>query len=62
MDINLDFVSEMIPHHQGAIQMCNNLLKYKIDPRLSVIAKNIIQEQSEGVKELQDIKISLYKK
>jgi len=53
--INYDFTGEMIPHHEGAIEMCNNLLKYQIDPRLKKVAQDIIKEQSEGVKELQSI-------
>ncbi len=55
-NINLDFVSEMIPHHEGAIAMCQNLLQYNIDPRLRIVAENIIQEQSQGVRELYEIK------
>jgi len=58
-NINYNFTVEMIPHHEGAIEMCNNLLKYQIDPRLKDVALNIIQEQSKGVRELKNIKINL---
>ena len=61
ININLNFVNEMIPHHEGAIAMCKNLLQYRIDPRLRNVANNIIQEQSEGVKQLEEIK-DTYKK
>ena len=54
-NINLDFISEMIPHHEGAIRMCKNLLNYKIDKRLEILAKEIIQEQSQGIIELREI-------
>lgn len=54
-DINLNFVLEMIPHHEGAIKMCENVLKYRIDPRLVEIANNIIKEQSNGIRELEEI-------
>lgn len=60
-NINLNFVNEMIPHHEGAIEMCNNLLKYCIDPRLKEVAKNIIKEQSQGVNQLKDIQRNLCK-
>ena len=60
MDINLDFVSEMIPHHEGAISMCKNLLKYRIDPRLVGVANSIIQEQTRGVFELKEIEKELW--
>lgn len=53
--INLNFTYEMIPHHEGAIAMCENLLNYRIDPRLKVVANNIIQEQTQGVKKLKMI-------
>ena len=56
VNINLNFVGEMIPHHEGAIEMCNNLLQYCIDPRLKQVAETIIKEQSEGVKELISIR------
>lgn len=58
-NINLNFTSEMIPHHEGAIQMCNNLLQYSIDPKLKAIAENIISQQSQGVIELKKIQSNL---
>ena len=54
-NINLNFVNEMIPHHEGAISMCENLLEYNINPKLAVVAKSIIKEQSEGVTELKSV-------
>ena len=58
-NINLDFTNEMIPHHKGAIEMCKNLLKFRIDPRLSKVAQSIISEQSKGVSELNDVRKNL---
>lgn len=58
-NINLNFVNEMIPHHEGAIAMCHNLLKYCIDTRLKMVAENIIVEQSNGVRELKNIRQNL---
>lgn len=60
-NINLNFINEMIPHHEGAISMCNNLLKYCIDHRLKLLAQNIIAEQSRGVEQLKEIKRNLCK-
>lgn len=57
--INLDFTNEMIPHHEGAIEMCNNLLQYRIDPRLAKVAQNIIKEQSEGIEKLEKLRNQL---
>lgn len=54
--INLNFINEMIPHHEGAIAMCENLLQYRIEPRLKLIANSIIKEQSKGVEELKEVR------
>lgn len=59
MYINLDFIGEMIPHHEGAIKMCENLLQYYIDPRLRIVVDAIIKEQCQGVKELEEIRKKL---
>ena len=59
IDINLNFVNEMIPHHEGAVEMCNNLLMYCIDPRLKDVAETIIREQSEGIRQLEEVRRSL---
>ena len=61
-NINLDFVGEMIPHHEGAVKMCENLLQYYIDPRLKQVANTIIEEQSRGIEELKQIRQKLCKK
>ena len=61
VDINLDFTYEMIPHHEGAIKMCQNLLKYPIDTRLGMLANNIIMQKSEGIKMLKTIQRNLNK-
>lgn len=60
MNIDLDFISEMIPHHEGAITMCKNLLMYSVDPRLKIICENIIIEQTRGVKKLMEVRNRLY--
>ncbi len=59
ININLNFVSEMIPHHEGALGMCNNLLNYCIDPRLEEVANSILMEQSEGIKQLENVRNSI---
>ncbi len=58
-NINLDFINEMIPHHEGAILMCQNLLQYKIDLRLRQVATSIIKNQTKGVTELKKIRDNL---
>ncbi len=58
-DINLDFTTEMIPHHEGAIELCQNVMNFMIDPRLRSLASKIIREQTVGVEELKQIRSQL---
>lgn len=51
--INASFMREMIPHHEGAIQMSKNALRYPICPGLKPILENIISSQEQGVLEMQ---------
>ena len=39
------FVTMMIPHHQGAIDMANALLLYGKDPQMRRLAQEIITDQ-----------------
>ena len=42
-----DFVTGMLPHHQGAIDMARIELQYGHDPALHRMARDIISSQSE---------------
>lgn len=53
--ISHNFIVQMIPHHEAAIEMSENLLNYTIFVPLQNIAKNIVREQSEGILEMQRI-------
>lgn len=48
-DVDRDFVTMMITHHQGAIDMSVGLLKYGRDPQLKRIAQEIIVEQQQEI-------------
>ena len=61
-NINLDFIYEMIPHHEGAIKMCQNVLKYQIDSRLRMLANTIISQQTENIRVLRNIEYNLSRK
>lgn len=56
INVNLNFVGEMIPHHEGAIFMCRNVLQYTIDPRLRQLAISIIGQQNEDISQLEKIR------
>jgi uncharacterized protein (DUF305 family) len=51
-DVDRDFVTGMIPHHQGAIDMAEVLLKYSKDPELRKLAGNIIAAQKKEIAEM----------
>lgn len=51
--LDADFMREMIPHHQGAIQMSENALRFPICPELQPILENIITSQRQGVRQMQ---------
>jgi uncharacterized protein (DUF305 family) len=47
-----DFVTMMMPHHQGAIDMANIELKYGKDPELRRMANNIVSAQEKEIAEM----------
>lgn len=54
-NINADFIYEMVPHHEGAIRMSENLLRFKICPGLVPILESIIASQRKGVCEMKNL-------
>jgi hypothetical protein len=48
-NIDKDFVSMMVPHHQGAIRMAELELEYGRDEHLRRIAQEIIVEQQQEI-------------
>lgn len=51
--IDVDFMREMIPHHEGAIHMAETALQYEICPELLPMLKEIIRSQKQGVLEME---------
>ena len=48
-DSDKDFVTGMVPHHQGAVEMAKIELQYGKDPELKKLATNIIKSQDEEI-------------
>lgn len=48
-----DFITMMIPHHQGAIDMARAVLLYTKDPELRNLAQGIITEQENEIRVMQ---------
>ena len=51
---DFDFVSMMIPHHEGAIGMANVILKYGKDAEIRKMAQSIIDMQEKEIKEMKE--------
>ena len=52
-DPDRDFVTMMIPHHQGAIDMAKALLLYGKDPQTRRLAQEIITDQQSEIELMQ---------
>lgn len=50
-----NFIVQMIPHHQGAIRMSENALRYPICAELRPILQAIIVSQKKGVRQIQHL-------
>ena len=48
-DVDRDFVAAMIPHHQGAIEMAQALLRHGRNQQLRRIAQEIIVDQTQEI-------------
>jgi len=48
-DVDADFVATMVPHHQGAIDMAQALVRYGHNEQLRRIAQEIIATQQEEI-------------
>ncbi|MFZ6741690.1 DUF305 domain-containing protein [Undibacterium sp. JH2W] len=48
-----DFITMMIPHHQGAVDMAKGMLLYTTDPEIRNLALGIITEQQNEIRLMQ---------
>jgi len=53
--ISYNFMVQMIPHHEAAIEMSENILKYTTNIPLQEIAAQIITEQTKSIENMQRI-------
>ena len=52
--VSHNFIVQMIPHHQAAVEMAQNLLQYTTCVPLQELADRIIIEQTRGIETMQD--------
>ena len=52
--ISHNFIVQMIPHHQAAIEMSQNILRYTSCAPLKRIAEGIITEQTESIRQMEE--------
>jgi uncharacterized protein (DUF305 family) len=53
-DVDKDFVTMMIPHHQGAIDMAEVVIRYGKDPQIRALAEAIVKAQETEIAEMKD--------
>lgn len=54
-NISDTFMRQMIPHHRGAIRMCENALRYCVCQELVPILNTIITSQQKGIEEMEQL-------
>lgn len=54
--ISHNFIVQMIPHHEAAIEMSHNILKYTTNVPLQNIALQIVDEQTKSIENMLKIK------
>lgn len=60
-NVNLDFVLEMTPHHEGGIDMAKAILKYGTNDDVKKIAQNIVTSQEAQLPLMQQMKMEFEK-
>lgn len=54
-NVDKDFIANMIPHHQGAIDSAKMILEHSKNEQVRAIAKNIISAQEQEVKDFNEL-------
>ncbi|WP_050613466.1 DUF305 domain-containing protein [Bacillus testis] len=55
-DPSIDFLNEMIPHHEAAVSMSENILKYGKNEKVKRIADRILNDQVKGIAKMKQLR------
>ena len=55
-DFDLEFVNQMIPHHQKAVEMAQSIASNAKHTEIKTLAKNIISTQTSEIKDMQQLR------
>ena len=50
-----DFLVMMIPHHEGAVDMCRTELRYGRNPKILALCRDVIASQSSQIQEMRQL-------
>lgn len=53
--VNCNFLREMIPHHEGAVALCEATQEYRICSELEPILNSIITSQKRGICQMEEL-------
>lgn len=54
-NVDKDFIANMIPHHQGAIDSAKSILEYGSNEEVKAIARNIIKTQTKEIEDFNEL-------
>ena len=52
VDIDVAFICGMIPHHQGAVDMAEEVIRYGNDPWVKGLAEGIVKAQGKEIDDM----------
>lgn len=61
-DVSLDFLAEMIPHHEAAIALSGAILKYGSQAKVQKLAQDIVKEQESGIAKMKRLQERMQRK